>query len=86
MLQPKIGRKIRIFSLGRKNKILIKQKKVYADFDFHRLSFHLQSECLCKTFVVTSQNQPKAAKTSQNDPKLPTKLEKTFCLRCCVIL
>ena len=36
--QPKIGRKIRIFSLGRKNKILIKQKRVYADFDFHCLS------------------------------------------------
>ena len=53
---------------------------MYADFDFHRLSFHLQSECLCKTFVVTSQNQPKAAKTTQNhqqnDPKLPTKPEK----------
>ena len=30
--QPKIGRKIRIFSLGRKNNILIK-KRVYSDFD-----------------------------------------------------
>ena len=28
-----MGRKIRIFSLGRKNNILIKQKRVYADFD-----------------------------------------------------
>ena len=27
--QPKIGRKIRIFSLGRKNNILIKKKRVY---------------------------------------------------------
>ena len=27
--QPKIGRKIRIFSLGRKNNILIKKKEVY---------------------------------------------------------
>ena len=44
-----MGRKIRIFSLGQKNNILIKQKRVYADFDFHCLSFHLQSECLCKT-------------------------------------
>ena len=78
--QPKIGRKI-IFSLGRKNKILIKQKRVYADFDFHRLSFHLQSECFCKTFVVTSQNQPKAAKTTQNhqqnQPKRPKTSHKT---------
>ena len=80
--QPKIGRKIRIFSLGRKNKILIKQIRVYADFDFHRLSFRLQSECLCKTFVVTSQNQPKAAKTTQNhqqnQPKRPKTSHKTW--------
>ena len=27
--QPKIGRRIRIFSLGRKNNILIKKKRVY---------------------------------------------------------
>ena len=25
---------------------------MYADFDFHCLSFHLQSECLCKTFPM----------------------------------
>ena len=24
----------------------------YADFDFHRLSFHLQNECLCKKFPL----------------------------------
>ena len=28
--QPKIGRKIRIFSLGRKHNILIKKKRVYS--------------------------------------------------------
>ena len=82
MLSAKNGRKIRIFSLGQENKILIKQKRVYADFDLHRLSFHLQSECLCKTFVVTSQNQPKAAKTTQNhqqnQPKRPKTSHKTW--------
>ena len=47
--QSKIDRKIRIFSLGRKNNI---KTRVYADFDFHHLNFHLQSECLCKTFPM----------------------------------
>ena len=31
--QPKIGRRIRIFSLGRKNNILIKKKSVQLDFN-----------------------------------------------------
>ena len=37
---------------GPEKQHLIKQKIVQADFDFNRLSFHLQNECLCKTFLV----------------------------------
>ena len=75
--QPKIGRKIRIFSLGRKNKILIKQKKSVCRLWLPPSEFPFAERVLVQN---VRSYQPKAAKTtnktSQNDPKLPTKPEK----------
>ena len=49
MFSPKIGRKLnKNIQPGPKKQ----HSYLYADFDFHCLSFHLQSECLCKTFPM----------------------------------
>ena len=29
----------------------------YVDFDFHRLSFYLQNECLCQTFPMNANDR-----------------------------
>ena len=48
--QPKIGTKIRIFSLGRKNNILIKKKSVIAKLIFVAFNRHAE--------IPANSNQP----------------------------
>ena len=52
LLRKAMEHKHNVTQYRSKYQTLIIKAEVYADFDFHRLSFHLQSECLCKTFPM----------------------------------